>query len=251
MVIGTFTSWSGAPVGAPVEAEARPRPKVQVPAQSVEASPEIVYAMRPAFKDAMIVTVVSSEICMRKTIRPNGQTHLELDRGSDSVAISTADLVATVTIAERTERADFESAYEDDLARCRSALDQSTAVRAFRSLTNAVDETESDTAERMSVRLAGALVSHLDGDPGAVRRLSRELHAKYSLSGPRGRRRVTDDWGLYKRSVVRSCAELHMALAGLSCWNLTRHIWIIKWLTQVEAAWHSYAFGSTAWRTRR
>jgi len=251
MVIGTFTSWSGPPIGAPIGGDARTRPRAQAAATPVETSPEIVYAMRPAFRDAMIVTVVSSEICMRKTVGPNGHVHLELDRASDCVAVSTADLAVAVTAAGRAERTDLGSPCEDDLARLRGALDGSTAVRAFRSLTNAVDETESDSAERLSVRLAGALVSHLDGDPGAVRRLSRELHAKYSLTGAPARRRVTDDWGQYKRSVARSCAELHMALAGLSCWNLARHTWIVKWLAQVEAAWHGYTFGSTAWRARR
>jgi hypothetical protein len=250
MVIGTFTSWTGRSFGAPGDERQASNPRV-APSPSVEQCPEIVYAMRPALRDAMIVTVVSPEICMRKTVRPTGHTHVVLDRGDESVAISTDHLAVIVTTGGNARRVDVASSANCDVTSLRGGLAASAAVRAFRSLANAVDETESDTAERLSVRLAGALASHLDGDPGAVRRLSRELHAKYCATTAGGRRRPATDWDIYKRSVVRACAELHMGLAGLSCWDRARNVWIFKWLVQTEAAWHGYVFGSAAWRARR
>lgn len=254
MVIGMFAGWPGPPAaaGAGSQVSRPPATKAAAPApdRGLEGL-EVVYGMRPAWKDTIVVTVVSNEVCMRKTVRASGHARVELERGLEAIALSTDDGSLTVTGSHRTRRADLRSLDERSLMDLRGFLAPSCAVRAFRSLATAVDETESDTAERMSVRLAGALLSQFDGDPGAVRRLSRELHGRYGTPGARVRRRMADDWFAYKRAVVRACAELHMALAGLSAWHPERNARAFRWLIEVEAAWYAYVSASMAWRYRR
>lgn len=250
MVIGTFTGWSGPPLVAPVERAMHRQPSVQ-PLPGIAAGvSEVVYAMRPASKDTIVVTVVSPEICMRKSVRSNGQVRVEMDRGSDRIAISTEGTVVAVTRGARTAKLDVSSVREVDLLRLRSLLVDSPAVRAFRILATAVDETETDTAERMSLRLAGTLTSQFDGDQGAIRRLSRELHARYGSRVRRVGRRIPDDWFAYKRGVVRACAELQLNVAALNCWNPARNACALTWLLQVEAAWYAYVAASIAGRPR-
>ena len=253
MVIGTFAGWPGPPAAAGAGSQVgRPpatRAAAPAPDRGLEGL-EVVYGMRPAWKDTIVVTVVSNEVCMRKTVRASGHARVEFERGLEAIALCTDDGSLTVTGSHRTRRSDLRSLDERSLMDLRAFLAPSSAVRAFRSLATAVDETESDTAERMSVRLAGALLSQFDGDPGAVRRLSRELHGRYAGQRAQPRRCAADDWFAYKRSVVRACAELHMALAGLTCWDLRRHSRALTWLIEVEAAWFAYVASSMAWRAR-
>jgi hypothetical protein len=118
-------------------------------------------------------------------------------------------------------------------------LASSTAVRAFRTLANALEETGSDAPERMGVRLTGALVGQLDGDLGAVRRLSRELRAKYA--GPERRVALRADcWAIYQAAVVKAASDYEQCLNPFSYWNPMRQACSFVWVVQVEGLWFAY-----------
>jgi hypothetical protein len=212
---------------------------------------DVVYAMRPAAQQSVAVHVVSAEVCVRKLVDRHGQTRLELDRGADRIVVAADGSTLTVSSGANTFGVILPSASEDELIRVRTALVASPAIRAFRALAIAVDETESDTAERLAVRLSGRLLAQFDGDHGAVRRLSRELHDRYAPQLKRGRRQVPLDWETYQTTIVRACAELQLAVGGLSYWSPLRHARALEWMTHVEAAWHAYVAASLAWRARQ
>jgi hypothetical protein len=212
---------------------------------------DVVYALRPGSRHTVAVTVVSAEVCMRKTVERNGQTRLELDRGPDRVVVSADHARLTLSRGEDTITLSLPPGAEEDLIRLRSALVASPAVRAFRALATAVDETESDTAERLAVRLSGRLLAQFDGDQGAIRRLSRELHDRYARRLKQGKRQVPLDWDAYQTSIVRACAELQLGVSGLSYWSPLRHARALEWLMRVEATWYLYVASALTWRARQ
>jgi hypothetical protein len=215
-----------------------------------DSSAEIIYSMRPAPNHKVVVTVVSSEVCLRKCVERTGHVDLEVERDGDRLGVRTEDRRLALTVAHRTLRFDLDRLTADDLVRLRSRLAPSGTIHALRTLATVVDETESDTAERLSLRLTGALIAQFAGEPGAARRLSRELHARYGPQLRKGRRQVPRDWLTYQKSVVRACAELQLGIAGLSFWDPARHTCALTWITRVEAAWHTYVTASAAWRSQ-
>jgi hypothetical protein len=212
---------------------------------------DVVYAMRPGSRHTVAVSVVSAEVSMRKSVDRNGHTRLELDRGPDRIVVSAEALTLSVSCGDQSVTLNLASVGEDDLLRVRSALVDSPAIRAFRALATAVDETESDTAERLAVRLSGSLLAQFDGDHGAIRRLSRDLHDRYAPHLQRGRRQVPLDWDAYQTSVVRACAGLQLAVGCLSYWSPLRHTRALEWVSQVEAAWYTYVASALIWRSRQ
>ena len=249
MITGMFTMWTGHPVEE-IPRGRRPR-RISDAASPRLSDPEIVYAMRPGTGQTVAVSVVSAEICARKSVDRCGRSRLELDRGVDRVVMCAERETVVVTRGDETVTLNLSSTFEDDLVRLRTMLVASPAVRAFRPLATAVDETESDTAERLAVRLSGRLLAQFDGDHGAVRRLSRELHDRYAPQLKRGRRQVPLDWDMYQTDVVRACAELHVGLGGLSYWSPLRQVRSMAWITQVEAAWYAYVASALASRARQ
>jgi hypothetical protein len=249
MVMGMFPTRS-----EPIQKEAG---AMTLPGRAVEASAvrvsdaDVVYAVRPGSRQSLAVHVVSAEVCVRKLVDRHGHTRLELDRGADRIVVSTEASTLTVSSGEAAFAVDLPSAPEDELIRVRTALVASPAIRAFRALASAVDETESDTAERLAVRLSGRLLAQFDGDHGAVRRLSRELHDRYAPQLKRGRRQVPLDWEMYQNSIVHACAELQLAVGGLSYWSPLRHAGALEWVRRVEAAWYAYVASALAWRARQ
>lgn len=250
MVIGMFSGWSGQSGPAPAPKDPPAAPPALSPAFVPDAAAEIVYSMRPAPQQTIVVTVVSSEVCLRKSIQRTGYVEVDVQRGDERLRLRTEDMRLAVTTANRTARFDVSRVTPDDLVRLRTRLAPSATVHALRTLATAVDETESDTAERLSLRLTGALVAQFAGEPGAARRLSRELHARYGPQLRRGRRQVPRDWLGYQKAVVRACAELQLGIAGLTFWDPARNGCALRWITQVEAAWYAYVTASAAWRSQ-
>jgi hypothetical protein len=250
MVLGMFMIWPGqSPEDTPRGELPHPR-SVHAPSLCAPES-DVVFAMRPGSRHTIAVSVVSAEVCMRKTVDRDGHTRVELDRGADRIVVSADALSLSVSRGDESGAVALTSASEDDLLRLRSALVASPAIRAFRALATAVDETESDTAERLAVRLSGRLLAQFDGDHGAIRRLSRELHDRYAPHLKRGRRRVPLDWDAYQTAVVRACAGLQLAVGGLSYWSPLRHRRALEWATHVEAAWYAYVASALVCRARQ
>ena len=75
--------------------------------------------------------------------------------------------------------------HEEQLWRVRQLLLGSTAIRGLRTLATVLDESGSQSPEKLALRFTGALVAQLDGEEGAARRLSRDLVASYG--GPQRR----------------------------------------------------------------
>lgn len=250
MVIGMFGGWSGQVVPAPPGGDQHVQAPAAPPEFGRDSSAEIIYSMRPAPNHNVVVTVVSSEVCLRKRVERTGHVDVEMDRDGDRLRVRTEDRRLALTMAHRTLRFDLDRLTADDLVRLRSRLAPSGTIHALRTLATVVDETESDTAERLSLRLTGALIAQFAGEPGAARRLSRELHARYGPQLRKGRRQVPRDWVTYQKSVVRACAELQLGIAGLSFWDPARNTCALRWITQVEAAWHTYVTTSAAWRSQ-
>jgi hypothetical protein len=250
MVIGMFGGWPGQAVPDPPRRD-QPGEGAAAPRDfGRDSSAEIIYSMRPAPNHNVVVTVVSSEVCLRKCVERTGHVDVEMERAGERLRIRTEERRLALTVAHRTLRFDLDRLTAEDLVRLRSRLAPSGTIHALRTLATVVDETESDTAERLSLRLTGALIAQFAGEPGAARRLSRELHARYGPQLAKGRRQVPRDWLTYQKSVVRACAELQLGIAGLSFWDPARHTCALTWITQTEAAWHTYVTTSAAWRSQ-
>jgi hypothetical protein len=133
------------------------------------------------------------------------------------------------------------SADQDDQqpARVRALIVSSPALRQFRRLAAQLEASGDVTPEILGLRVTGAVVSEVDGDEGAVRRLSRELRAKFTANMKRVRLRASC-YDSYQDLVVRAAAQMEQCMGQFSVWNPMRQVCAGVWTLQVESAWFSF-----------
>src|SRR5262249_31070778 len=91
----------------------------------------------------------------------------------------------------------------------------------------------------LSLRVTGAIVSQVDGDDGAVRRLGRELRSKFGSNMKRVRLRESC-WDSYQALVVRAAGQMEQCMGQFGVANPMRQLCAFVWTLQVESAWFSF-----------
>src|SRR5215212_6404332 len=207
-----LTGWSGPPMAVPHRGNWDPGAGVPVVRHP---SAEIDYTLR---RDGgrVLLTAASPDVVVRKTVLANGDTDVRVERGRDAAQIVATQAAVTVSHRKRSVRVNVNGGHEEQLARVRALLLRSDAVRALRTLATVLDESGTETPDKMGVRLTGTLVAQLDGDGGAVRRLSRELQARHGSSSRRAPRHAPATcWDLYRAGLMKAASNLEASLECL------------------------------------
>jgi hypothetical protein len=90
----------------------------------------------------------------------------------------------------------------------------------------------------MAVRLTGALVLQLDGDEGALDRLSRECAP--TGAPPIGPVPPIHMWTGYLGTLARLAWDFQTSLQPLTCWDPARTTRALEWAADTEACWYAY-----------
>jgi hypothetical protein len=204
-----------------------------------QAGAELTYSLRPDTDGSFVLAASSSEVTMRKSVYEDGHSVTVLERGTDRVTISATHAGVVVSRNGRSATIGTDARDDEPWVRVRALLAGSPAVRAFRTLTSALETDEGRSPEHLGVLVSGALVGQLDGDQGAVARLNRALRARFG--GPFKRVRAgTDCWAAYQAGVMKAAADLEACLNPMSMWNPMRNVCAFVWTIQVEGLWFAY-----------
>jgi len=208
-------------------------------AGKAQASAEVTYSLRPDTDGSFVLAASSSDVTMRKSVFEDGHSLTVIEKGNDRVKISATHAGVVISRNGRSATIGTDARGDEPWVRVRALLAGSPAVRAFRTLTSALEGEDGKSAEQLGVLVSGALVAQLDGDPGAVGRLSRALRARFG--GPfRKVRGGTDCWAMYQAGVMKAAADLEACLNPISMWNPMRNVCAFVWTIQVEGLWFAY-----------
>jgi hypothetical protein len=195
---------------------------------------------------SLVLTGTAGDLSVRKRVYADGSYAVRIGRGDDQVVISAS--AAGTKIEAGGQRAELQARddlrFEAEARRARGWLARSGAIRQFRQLVDALDEQGLTSPEAMALRITGAVVSELLGDPGAARRLSRSVTARQDRalrkvqSGGSGYKMSC--WDIYHRLVVQAASQLEGCLNSFSTFNPTRNLCVFVWTMQVESAWFQF-----------
>jgi hypothetical protein len=199
-------------------------------------APEISYTLT---RDRAGVRLAAAGTTFRveKTVLPDGSTDVTIECGGDVVSIAATHVAVVVTRGERSVAVNVNGGHDGQLGRVRALLLGSSAARAARTLATVLEESGTDAPARMGIRLTGALLAQMDGDEGAVRRLSRELQARYGRNPRRPLPARTDGLEAYHGGVIKAAADLETCLEPFFLVNPMRQVCSFVWVRQVECLW--------------
>ena len=186
----------------------------------------------------MLLSATAVDLSFRKVVYADGRYQAQIEQGRDRIAFagSAGRLVVTYGSKSLTLSADQD---DQQPARVRALIVSSPALRQFRRLVAQLEATGDVSPEMLGLRVTGAVVSEIDGDEGAVRRLSRELRAKFSANVKKVRLRASC-YDAYQDLVVRAAAQMEQCMGQFSVWNPMRQVCAGVWTLQVESAWFSF-----------
>jgi hypothetical protein len=186
----------------------------------------------------LLLSASAGDLSFRKVVYADGRYQAQIEQGRDRIAFAGSEGQLVVTYGSRSLTL---SADQDDQqpARVRALIVSSPALRQFRRLVAQLEATGDVTAEVLGLRVTGAIVSEVDGDEGAVRRLSRELRSKFTANIKRVRLRASC-YDAYQALVVQAAAQMEQCVGQFSVWNPMRQVCAGVWTLQVESAWFSF-----------
>ena len=236
LVATTATAAGAAPVG-----------KTLRPVRLVQDLPELGLSAGVTMENdgALVVTATAGDLTMRKQVYADGRFVVRMaTHGDDRLVISGAGDGLRVSYgAEDTVhlQADRDGDYDTQAGRVRGWLARSSAVQRFRQINDVLDRQDAVSPEALSLRVTGALLSELLGDPGAAHRLGRSITARL---GPRLRKaqaaHTPSCWDTYQRLVVYAANALESCLASFAVYNPLRNACAFIWTLQVESAWFQF-----------
>src|SRR3954464_4579394 len=200
-----LTGWSGPTPALPHGGNCDPgavKPAVRHP------SAEVDYAIR---RDGsrILLTATSPDLVVRKTVLANGDAEVRVGRSRDVAQIVATHAALTVSHGRGAVTVNVNGGHDEQLARVRALLLRSNAIRALRTLATVLEESGTEAPDKIGIRLTGTLVAQLDGDGGAVRRVSRGLQARHGTSSRRARRHApVTCWDLYRAGLMKAASNL-------------------------------------------
>ena len=172
---------------------------------------------------ALSVTATAGELAIRKQVYADGLT---VAYGRDA----SVDL-----------HADRDSDYDGKARRVRGWLARSDAVQRFRQINEVLERQDAVSPEALSLRVTGALLAELLGDPGAAQRLSRSITARLAQGFRKAQTGYTPScWDTYQRLVMAAANALESCLNSFAVYNPMRNLCALVWTLQVESAWFQF-----------
>jgi hypothetical protein len=240
-VIGLVLASAGAVAATPVETTVRPVRLLQdLPELGLSAG------VRMETDGGLALTATAGELTVRKQVYADGRFVVRVGtRGEDRLLITgTANGLKVAYGREATVelRADQDGDYGSKARRVRGWLARSDAVQRFRQINQVLEQEDALSPEALSLRVTGALVSELLGDPGAAIRLSRSISARLAHRLRKVQNGYTSPscWDTYSRLVNQAANALQSCLASFAVYNPMRNLCAFVWTLQVESAWFQF-----------
>ena len=241
--MGLLVASAGASMALPAERTLRPVRLVQ---DLPELGPSAGVTMEA--DGGLAVSATAGDLTVRKQVYADGRFLVRVEtRGDDRLLISGAASGLRVSYGAEAAvdlSAGHDVDYDGKARRVRGWLARSDAVLRFRQINEALEQQDVLSPEALSLRVTGALVADLLGDPGAARRLSRSITAKLAQrlrkiqSGGTGYSMTC--WDIYARLVNQAANQLQSCLASFAVYNPIRQICSFVWTLQVESAWFQF-----------
>lgn len=191
---------------------------------------------------SLLLSATAGDLAVRKVVYPDGRFHVQIEQGRDRVALTGAVGRVSVTYGSRSLTLTPDRDDDQQGRRVRELLAASPSLRLFRRLNAELEASGDITPEMLGLRLTGALVAEIDGDEGAVRRLSRELMAKYGANMKRAStlgQYPPSCWDIYTQQVTKASYQLEQCLGQFGLFNPMRQLCPFYWTLQVESFWFS------------
>lgn len=227
---------------------AAPHGKVLRPVRVVQDVPELGLSAGVTMESdgGLAVTATAGDLTVRKQVYADGRFVVRVaTQGEDRLLISGAP--HAVKVAYGTEAAvelsaDRDLEYEGKARRVRSWLARSDAVQRFRHINEVLEQQDALSPELLSLRITGALVAELLGDPGAARRLSRSMTSQLARRLRKAQNGYTSSscWDTYQRLVVQAANSLQSCISSFAVYNPLRQVCAFVWTLQVESAWFQF-----------
>jgi len=249
-VTALVLAFAGATVASPHEKALRPVRLVQdVPELGLSAG------VTMEADGGVAVTATAGDLTVRKQVYADGRFVVRVaTRGEDRLLISGAPnglKVAYGAEAAVELGADRDVEYEGNARRVRGWLARSDAVQRFRHINEVLEQQDALSPEALSLRVTGALVAELLGDPGAARRLSRSITSRLAnrLRKAQNGYTASSCWDTYQRLVVVAANALESCINSFAVYNPLRQVCAFVWTLQVESAWFQFlSCSSIPWK---
>jgi hypothetical protein len=239
-VLGLVLAAAGVAVATPVEKSLRPVRLLQdLPELGLSAG------VRMEADGALAVSATAGELTVRKQVYADGRFVVRVaTQGDDRLLISGTANGLKVTYGREAAlelRADRDSDYDGKARSVRGWLARSDAVQRFRQIAEALEQQDAMSPEALSLRVTGALLAELLGDPGAAQRVSRSITAKLAHRLRKAQAGHTPTcWSTYERLVVAAASSLQSCLNSFAVYNPMRNLCAFVWTLQVESAWFQF-----------
>lgn len=231
-------------------AEAAPAGTAVRPVRQVQALPELGLSAGVTMETdgALAVSATAGDLTVTKRVYADGRFVVRLAKGEGDRVLLRGG-AGGLTVSYGTEsavelRADGDAEYPGKARRVRGWLARSEAVLHFRQINDVLEQQELASPEALSLRVTGALLAELLGDPGASQRLSRAIVSKLALrlrkaqSGGSGY--TMSCWDRYASLVNQAANQLQSCYASFAVYNPMRQICSFVWTLQVESAWFQF-----------
>jgi hypothetical protein len=240
VVTGLMTGWAGRALGDSYHGTGENQSSTPSGGQFA-SQPSFILRREPDHRIGL--TATAGDVMLTKAVSPDGASEARLEYGGDAVTILSSKSTIVASRGRQSVTVNVHGGHERQMRRLRALFLGSEAIRGIRTLATVLDESDSDAPEKMAVRLTGVLIAQLDGDEGAVRRLSRSLVARYQIAR-RSRRGMTDDWDTYRLGVLKAGDDLEQSLEPFGFTNPMRQVSSFVWVRIVEGLWVEYVGSS-------
>jgi hypothetical protein len=244
-------AWALALVGSAARVDAgEKRLAVRSPAQYDDAR-GVAYSLSQTADDGMRMSGRAAELSFEKTSYRDGHFDLRITSGADTVSFAISATGTQVSRNGRTATLVAGPPTEQEIDQARALLVGSRAVKRFRQLAVALEQSDDSSPASHGVLIGSVLVHLLDGDSGAPLRIARRLAARRPVAALR-RIRLTQDpmasgtsedcWATYEERVNQAYNDFTDCSRSRSWWNadLVGYACSGVWLVRIEGYWFQY-----------
>lgn len=200
-----------------------------------------------------VLLLKGGDFVLEKVVAHTGDATLRLSQGKDVATIAISQHGFQVARGRKSARFDPRSDSGHKLDGIRSILAGSQAVRSFKRLVAALeqrDESEEDGPFALSTLVDGAVVSLLDGDADAPRRIAKRITRKQRASlrvvnAKRAPGMFVDCIGLYQVSLLTAWGQLescYIESTSYSWWSSSLVYQLCEWEWMIRSYQYIWQF---------
>jgi hypothetical protein len=204
----------------------------------------VAYSLAHTSDGGVRLTGRMSELVFEKTSYADGHFALQLTSGDDVVVFKVGSAGTEVSRGGRIVKL-ADAATDREADEVRALLAGSRAVRRYRLLAAALEQSDENSPAAHGVLIAAVVVHGLDGDPGAAPRIARRLatpHAPERLWKIAFTQASIDCWVEYAAHVTTAYNDFQICLLSATwyTYQLVSYSCSGLWLIRVEGYWFQY-----------